>query len=110
VWQPTSGGPITDYRLLTVTYGTAAAPYLALWILEQLIDDEDAEFPLAVLVLRHQTYIDDCAFGADNQILARQTRDQLIELLKKGGFRLRKWASNVIYCPNSICESWFSHS
>jgi len=29
------------------------------------------------------------------RVLARQTRDQLIELLKKGGFRLRKWASNA---------------
>ena len=38
VWQPTSGGPITDYRLLTVTYGTAAAPYLTLRVLDQLID------------------------------------------------------------------------
>jgi len=37
-------------------------------------------------ILRHQTYIDDCAFGADDQILARQTRDELIELLKEGDF------------------------
>ncbi|XP_018059824.1 PREDICTED: uncharacterized protein LOC108694703 [Atta colombica] len=63
VWQPILGGPITDYRLFTVTYSTAAS-YLALRVLEQLID-EGAEFPLAILVLRHQIYIDDCAFGAD---------------------------------------------
>jgi len=44
VWQSTSDGPITDYRLLTITYGTAAAFYLALWVLEQLLDDEGAEF------------------------------------------------------------------
>jgi len=48
----------------------------------------------AVPVLHHQTYVDDCTFGVDDQILARQTSNQLIELLKKGGFRLRKWASN----------------
>ncbi|XP_018392978.1 PREDICTED: uncharacterized protein LOC108772032 [Cyphomyrmex costatus] len=28
VWRPNSGEPITEYLLLTVTYGTAAAPYL----------------------------------------------------------------------------------
>ncbi|XP_032689796.1 uncharacterized protein LOC116853053 [Odontomachus brunneus] len=95
VWQPTPGEPITDYRLLTVTYGTAAAPYLAFRVLAQLVEDDEAEFPLAVPVLRHQTYVDDCAFGADDQILARQTRDHLIALLKKGGFCLRKWASNA---------------
>ncbi|XP_018399600.1 PREDICTED: uncharacterized protein LOC108777259 [Cyphomyrmex costatus] len=95
VWQSTPDDPISDYRLLTVTYGTAAAPYLALRVLDQLVEDDGAEFPLAVPVLRHQTYVDDCIFGADDQVLARQTRDQLIELLKQGGFRLRKWASNA---------------
>jgi len=72
-----------DQSRITVT-GTAVAFYL---VLEQLVDDEGIEFLLAVPVLRHQSYVDDCAFGADDQILA-QTRDQLIELLKKGGFCL----------------------
>ncbi|KYN39315.1 hypothetical protein ALC56_06302, partial [Trachymyrmex septentrionalis] len=35
-------------------------------VLEQLVDDEGAAFPLAVPVLRHQTYVDDCAFAADS--------------------------------------------
>ena len=48
-----------------------------------------------VPVLRHQTYIDGlCFWRRYYHILTRQTRDQLIELLKKGDFRLRKWASN----------------
>ena len=59
VWQPNPDEPITDYRLLTVTYGTAAAPYLALWILDQLVDDEGAAFLLAFpfYVLRHMLMI-----------------------------------------------------
>ncbi|XP_018371806.1 PREDICTED: uncharacterized protein LOC108766801 [Trachymyrmex cornetzi] len=81
-------------RITAFSPSPAAAPYLALRVLDQLVEDDGADFPLAVPVLRHQTYVDDCAFGA-NQILARQTRDQLVELLKKGGFRLRKWASNA---------------
>jgi len=72
-----------DQSRITVT---AVAFYL---VLEQLVDDEGIEFLLAVLVLRHQSYVDDCAFGVDDQILA-QTRDQLIELLKKGDFCLWK--------------------
>jgi len=70
---------------LTVTYGTAAAPYLALRVLDQLVKDEGAQFPLAVPVLHHQTYVDDCAFSADDETLAQKKRDQLIELFKKGG-------------------------
>jgi len=53
--------------LLTVT---AAAPYLALRVLDQLVKDEGSEFPLAVPVLHHQTYVDECAFGADDKVLA----------------------------------------
>ena len=55
VWQSNPDEPITDYRLLTVTYGTAATPYLTLRVLDQLVDDESAAFPLAVPVLRYQT-------------------------------------------------------
>ena len=103
MWQPTPGGSLTDY-LLIVTYGTATVLFLALRVLDQFVDDESAEFSaefargsrFTVLI---STYVDDCAFGADDQILVRQTRDQLIELLKKGGFRFRKWASNY---PSSI--------
>jgi len=70
VWQPIPGESIANYHLLIIIYDTAAAPYLALRILDQLIDDEGAEFPLAISVLHHQTYVDDCVFGADDQILA----------------------------------------
>jgi len=94
VWRSSPGEFITEYRLLTVTYGTATALYLALRVFDQFMEDEGTEFPPAVLVLCHQTYIDDCAFGANDKVLAGQMRDQLIELLKKGGFRLRKWSSN----------------
>jgi len=91
---------------LTVTYGTAAAPYLALRVLDQLVEDEDevedAQFPFAVPVLRHQIYVDDCVFGADDETLARKKRDQLIELFKKEGFRLRKWTNNA---PNLLSGS-----
>jgi len=41
VWQPNPDESIMDYRLLTVTYGTA------LRVLEQLVDDEGAEFPFS---------------------------------------------------------------
>ncbi|XP_071568475.1 uncharacterized protein [Temnothorax nylanderi] len=101
LWRSSPSEPVADYRLLTVTYGTASAPYLALRVLLQLVKDYGDEFPLAALVLRLLTYVDDCTFGADNRDLALQIRDQLIALLAKGGFRLRKWASN---CPELLSD------
>jgi len=90
LWRSSSFDPIEEYRLVIVTYGTTCAPFLALRVLRQLAVDEGSNFPLALPVLQHQIYVDDCIFGADDRTLARQTRDQLVELLKKGGFHLRK--------------------
>ncbi|XP_012151347.2 uncharacterized protein LOC105663908 [Megachile rotundata] len=94
VWRASPTEPLRHFRLRTVTYGTAPAPYLALRVLQQLAADEGSKYPLALPVLQSQVYVDDCVFGADDQQLAIQTRNQLISLFKCGGFNLRKWASN----------------
>ncbi|XP_024874739.1 uncharacterized protein LOC112456441 [Temnothorax curvispinosus] len=94
LWRPTPTSPLIAYLLLTVTYGNANAPNAALRVVDQVAKDEGAECPLAVPVLQLHTYVDDCVFGADDIPLALQTRNQLISLLKKAGFHLRKWASN----------------
>lgn len=47
-------------------------------------------------------YVDDFLFGADDEVLARQIRDQVVLLLKRGGFVFRKWASNRAKLINDI--------
>ncbi|XP_046145637.1 uncharacterized protein LOC123988922 [Osmia bicornis bicornis] len=94
LWRPSSQQSVEEYQLCTVTYGTKSAPYQALRVLNQLAVDEGHQYPLALPVLKDQTYVDDCLFGADDKDLLRTIRDQTINLLNKGGFRLRKWASN----------------
>jgi len=54
-----------------VTYGIVVAPYLVLRVLGQLVEDKDAEFLLTVPVLRHKTYVDDCALDTDDKVFAR---------------------------------------
>jgi len=41
--------PTQKYRLQIVTYGTASAPFLALSVLKQFLQDEGESFPLALL-------------------------------------------------------------
>ncbi|XP_071579890.1 uncharacterized protein [Temnothorax nylanderi] len=94
LWQKNPSEPPLEFILLTVTYGTAAAPFLALRVLEQLVIDEGKAFPLAVIILLKKKYIDEVLFGHDKRDRLRQARNQLIALLQKGGFELRKWASN----------------
>jgi len=95
LWQPADCTTINHYALLTVTYGTACAPYLAMRVLHQLARDEGAPFPLAVAVFQESIYVDDALFGADEIEDVIQTREQLTALMKCGQFELRKWTSNV---------------
>ncbi|XP_011880820.1 PREDICTED: uncharacterized protein LOC105569200 [Vollenhovia emeryi] len=95
LWTTSESDQPSEFRLLTITYGTACAPFLALRVLKQLVDDEGRDFPLAVNVLHDQIYVDDVLFGDSDPHRLRLIRDQLRELLQCGGFELRKWASNT---------------
>lgn len=94
VWKPSSDQPMETYELKTVTYGTASAPFLATRVLIQLADDEGNQFPLAASALRKDVYVDDLFSGGANVEEVTERRNQLDALLAKGGFQLRKWASN----------------
>ncbi|XP_055922135.1 uncharacterized protein LOC129953210 [Eupeodes corollae] len=48
LWRDVEGGEVKAYRLNTVTFGTASAPYLAIRMLQQLASDERDDFPLAI--------------------------------------------------------------
>ncbi|XP_043481754.1 uncharacterized protein LOC122510878 [Leptopilina heterotoma] len=93
LWK-NSDGQLIIYQLLTVTYGTACAPFLANRVIKQLAQDEGENFPLAKPILEENIYVDDVFFGKDDLQDAKETKDQLVNLMKSGGFNLRKWSSN----------------
>lgn len=99
---------IHEYRLNMVTYGLASAPYLAIRTLRQLATDEGARLPLAVDVLRRDTYVDDILSGAAKLEDAR-LRDELITLCMAGGFLLRKWAANHSLLREDIPADQYLH-
>ncbi|XP_053597333.1 uncharacterized protein LOC128668417 [Microplitis demolitor] len=94
LFRDSPAGPILTYTLNTVTYGTASASYLAIRTLQQLADDEGQSYPLAAIALKRDFYVDDVLTGADTHDKALAIRDELDKLTRKGGFYLRKWASN----------------
>lgn len=95
VWSRSPNEPIVHYQLLTVTYGENCSPYLSLRTLEQLCQDEGKSFPEAVKIILNDKYADDFLSGADDENTAKQLRDQLIKIMKAGGFELRKWVANI---------------
>lgn len=94
IWRSSPQDRLQEMELCTVTYGTKAAPFLAMRTLQRLADDEGHAFPLAVDTLRHRIYMDDVITGERTIEGLRGLRKQLYDLLMKGGFKLRKWASN----------------
>ncbi|XP_075157794.1 uncharacterized protein LOC142231060 [Haematobia irritans] len=94
LWRYEPFDEISIYELNTVTYGTTSAPYLAIRVLQKLAEDFKIVFPKASQVLVSDSYVDDIISGADNIEDARLLRDNLNELLRRGGCNLRKWISN----------------
>ena len=94
VWSPDADAQAVEYRLTTVTYGTACAPYLAIRTLLQIAEDEGARFPLGAQCLISETYVDDTFAGADELSTAIKKRDELSQILGAAGIVLDKWTAS----------------
>ncbi|XP_054282645.1 uncharacterized protein LOC128999903 [Macrosteles quadrilineatus] len=94
LWREDPSHELDIYKLTTVTYGLNSFPYLAIKTLGQLVKDEGEAFPDAARIIISYSYVDDIITGSVDEESALQLQGQLIALLKKGGFELRKWSSN----------------
>ncbi|XP_055589653.1 uncharacterized protein LOC129741866 [Uranotaenia lowii] len=107
LWRKDSSENVKTYELTTVTYGTKPAPFLATRTLKQLATDEQESYPMGSKAIMEDVYMDDVLTGTDqasentfrkpgtdNEDAASILCEQLISLTKRGGFRLRKFASN----------------
>ncbi|XP_018404138.1 PREDICTED: uncharacterized protein LOC108780819 [Cyphomyrmex costatus] len=96
LWRENPTDQVSTYELLTLTYGTSSAPYLATRCLIYLANLFSSKYLTGSKHLICDFYMDDMLAGADTIKEAEVIRDEMIELLREGGFELDKWASN---CP-----------
>jgi hypothetical protein len=68
----------------------ASAPFLATRCLQQLIEDEAINYPEAAKIAKDGFYVDNQIAGADGVDTALSLQQDLIDMLKKGGFAVRK--------------------
>ena len=94
LWRPSQSEPIQTYRLRTVTYGTAPAPYQAIRCLKQLASDETVRYPRGAEILLNHSYVDDNLGGGYDLNSAIQARNELIGILASAGMQLDKWSTN----------------
>ncbi|XP_055584795.1 uncharacterized protein LOC129737660 [Uranotaenia lowii] len=95
LWRSSPNEPVSTFELKTVTYGTASAPFLATRTLQQLADDEKADFPLGAAILKRDVYVDDLVTSGRTPEELAEVRNQLDQLCRRGGFEFRKFASNI---------------
>jgi hypothetical protein len=94
LWRDDQSKPLEIYRLKTVTYGTACAPFLAVRSLQQLAHENIQNYSLASKIILRDFYMDDLLTGTNSLNEAIQIRDEITSILKGGGFQLCKWTSN----------------
>lgn len=94
IWRNSSDQPYDHYRLTTVAYGTASAPFLATKTLQKLGQQNEEEFPEAAHIIQNHFYVDDLMSGGDDLNESLKLQQQIIQILQSGGLELRKWASN----------------
>ncbi|KAL0839000.1 hypothetical protein ABMA28_016997 [Loxostege sticticalis] len=95
LWRSSPQEPVEEYRLLTVTFGTASAPYLAIKTLKQIAQDEECNYGSSIAdIVRQDFYVDDVLTGKDTDSDAIDAQKKLTEMLKSAGFELQKFASN----------------
>ena len=93
-WQPSLDEPARAYCMNRVTFGVTCSPFLAVRCLQQAASDFGGAYPNAQQHIRRSFYVDDLLGGADTAQEAIKLYSELSEILKKGGFTLRKYRSN----------------
>jgi hypothetical protein len=81
------------------------APFAALMTVQHHLDLHAARYPAAVAALKAQTFVDDTLAGSNSIESAITLRQQMQEVMKKGGFHLTKWSANNGQILSSIPEA-----
>lgn len=92
LWRFEPHEQLRQYKLHTVTYGTASAPYLATRCLTHL-GNECSDKSVSEVIL-HDFYVDDLVTGAATESELIETCKGVIVQLESGKFHLRKFHSN----------------
>lgn len=94
VWRDSQNEPLKRYELKTVTFGTKAAPFLAIRCLHYIADSVKNQKPELSQIIKEAFYVDDLLASFDSINEAKKMKDDLSSLFAEYGLNLRKWNSN----------------
>ena len=85
--------PLTTYRFKAVMFGSAASPFQLAAVLQTLIKD-DCESIRIKKALHRGIYVDNIMYATDSEEEIVEFFEISRQVLAKGSFNLRQWASN----------------
>ncbi|XP_043661633.1 uncharacterized protein LOC122625611 [Drosophila teissieri] len=94
LWRTSPSQPLSTFELNTVTYGTAAAPYIAIRSLSYLADKFMDKLEIGAKAIKSSFYVDDFLGGADTVEELHQIKREVTAILQDGQLELAKWHSN----------------
>ena len=87
--------PLDEYQMLVHNFGAASSPCCANRSVQQTVDDNEEPFsPDVINTVRRNFYVNDVLKSVPNKENAIHLAEQLIQLMKEGGFQLTKFASD----------------
>ncbi|KRY09343.1 hypothetical protein T12_16119 [Trichinella patagoniensis] len=89
-----SDAPPRRYRLTRVCFGLACSPYLAIKVIKTHAELNPEESNETVRKALANMYVDDMVMSCDKEAEVRDLIRRVPMFLGKGGFHLKKWASN----------------
>ena len=92
------------YESTRLIFGARASPFLAQKVLLHHAEREEATFPLAAKIIKEETYVDDVMTCLETEEEAKQAREELTQMLAKGGFSIRRWCSNRLAPLDGVPE------
>ena len=96
----------TEYNMNVHVFGATSSPTCASFCLRQVAREfGHMHQPLTSEIVKHNFYVDDCLFSCESETEAINLVQDLVKMLSRAGFRLRKWLSNSKGVLEAIPES-----
>jgi hypothetical protein len=92
LWRDDPSEPLGIYRLNTVTYGTASAPFLSCRCLKEMATG--CKDPHVIRVINEDFYVDDMITTSNDKTKLLEICQGVEKALRAGCFPLRKWMFN----------------
>ncbi|KAI8440876.1 hypothetical protein MSG28_009178 [Choristoneura fumiferana] len=103
LWREDPNQDLKLYKLNTVTYGTASAPFLAVRSLKQLAL-ECNELQISQII-SDDFYVDDLVTGSQTKEQLQKIKERVCQVLSTGCFNLRKIRSNINLSQSDSCQT-----